>query len=155
LAEAEGHYNQCVSGYEKLAERYPASIDYAFDLAMIKNSLGIVLSQLRPAEAEALYLQAIAIWQRYAKELPNDPVEFPRWLALSRSNLAHHLTCNRELSVRNPRRALELVKQGLELAPQESSIWHNLGVAHYRLGDWPAALPALQKAVDLSKGNSS
>jgi tetratricopeptide (TPR) repeat protein len=151
LAEAKQYYLKCIPIYEKLIERFPASVEYGYNLAMMKNNLGLVLRFLHPADAEAVFLQAIAIWRRYAKELPKDPAEFPKWLAFSQCNLAGHFCHASDLSLRNPRRAIELTKEAVRLAPQEPIPWTNLGIAYYRAQDPAAALPALLKALELTK----
>jgi serine/threonine protein kinase len=155
LAEAERYYTKCIPLYEKLAERFPASIEYPFNLAMIKNSLGVVLVRLRPAEAEAPYRQAIAIWEKYAKELPQDPAEFRKWLGLSLSNLAYHLANSPAVSQRDPRRAIDLAKRATALLPGEAVAWNSLGMAYYRSNQPAAALAALQKGIKLAKGRST
>ena len=99
-------------------------------------------------------LEAIAIWQRYAKELPNDPAEYPRWLAITLGNLSNHFGSTAESRLRHPRRALELAKQAVDLAPREAPIWRNLGVAHYRNGELAAAVLALEKAIEFGHGDS-
>jgi serine/threonine protein kinase/tetratricopeptide (TPR) repeat protein len=151
LAEAEQYYRKCIPTYEKLIDRFPASVEYGYNLAMMKNNLGLVLKFLRPAEAEAVLLEAVAIWRRYAKELPNDPAEFPKWLAFSLCNLASHYATSTDLSLRNPARALEVAKEAVQLAPKESAPWTDLGIASYRVKDPAAAVPALLKAMELAK----
>ena len=39
-----------------------------------------------------------------------------------------------------------------QLAPREGGYWNTLGVAHYRAGDWKAAIEALTKSMELGKG---
>ena len=57
--------------------------------------------------------------------------------------------------VRDPARAVSLAKKAVELAPTEGTFRNTLGVAHYRAGDWNAALPALEKSMELRKGGDS
>jgi tetratricopeptide (TPR) repeat protein len=52
----------------------------------------------------------------------------------------------------DPRRAVALAERGVKLAPEEGGYWRTLGVAHYRAGDWQAAVTALDKAISLDKG---
>ena len=134
-----------------LIDRYPATVTYGYDLAMMKNNLGLTLTYLRPADAEATFQGAIAIWQRYAKELPNDPAEFPKWLAYSTTNLAFHLSNCPDATLRNPQRGVELAKQATQILPDDALTWNNLGTAHYRNNEFAAAATALQKGIKLSK----
>src|SRR5262249_43315422 len=54
--------------------------------------------------------------------------------------------------VRNPEKALELAQQLIQLSANNGAHWHTLGVAHYRVGDWKAAIGALEKSLELRKG---
>ncbi len=40
----------------------------------------------------------------------------------------------------------------MQLAPKAGNYWRTLGVAHYRAGDWKAAVVALDKSVELRGG---
>ena len=51
--------------------------------------------------------------------------------------------------------ALNLAKKAVELAPKEGTFQNTLGVAHYRAGDWKAAITALEKSMELRKGGDS
>jgi Flp pilus assembly protein TadD len=53
---------------------------------------------------------------------------------------------------RNPARAVELAQKAVELAPTQGVFWNGLGVAHYRAGDWTAALAALENSRRLMPG---
>jgi tetratricopeptide (TPR) repeat protein len=64
--------------------------------------------------------------------------------------LAWWLVTYRDLPHRDPTLALELAKQVVRQAPGEAVYWSTLGVAHYRLGEWEAALTALEEAEKLA-----
>src|SRR6185436_9523516 len=51
--------------------------------------------------------------------------------------------------------AVELAQKAVELAPKDGAFWNTLGVAHYRAGDWKAAIDALEKSMELSQGAES
>src|SRR5207253_1145365 len=38
---------------------------------------------------------------------------------------------------------------------KDGKSWNTLGVAHYRAGDWKAAVAALDKSVELAKGGDA
>jgi tetratricopeptide (TPR) repeat protein len=40
-------------------------------------------------------------------------------------------------------------------APRDARVWNTLGVAHYRTGDWQAAIAALDKSMALGRGGDS
>src|SRR5262249_49270797 len=48
--------------------------------------------------------------------------------------------------------AVELAKQVVRQAPREAVYWKTLGVAHYRSGEWEAALKALEEAEKVAPG---
>ncbi len=52
--------------------------------------------------------------------------------------------------LRDPRRAVQYAIRATELAPEQADCWNTLGVAHYRAGNWQAALDALQKSIKVS-----
>jgi tetratricopeptide (TPR) repeat protein len=51
-------------------------------------------------------------------------------------------------------KAVEFAKKAVELAPPAGIWWNTLGVAHYRAGEWKAAVEALNKSMGLTKGGS-
>jgi hypothetical protein len=42
----------------------------------------------------------------------------------------------------------------VDRAPQDGAYWNTLGVAQYRVGNWPAAIEALNKSRQLRGGDS-
>ena len=52
-------------------------------------------------------------------------------------------------------RAVTAAKRAVELKPTERAFWNTLGVAHYRAGDWNAAVAALEKANAFTSGGDS
>jgi eukaryotic-like serine/threonine-protein kinase len=71
------------------------------------------------------------------------------------NDLAWFLATCPDAKVRDPGRAVELAKRAVALAPKEGTFWNTLGVAYYRAGDWKAAIEALNKSMDLSKGGDA
>jgi tetratricopeptide (TPR) repeat protein len=68
------------------------------------------------------------------------------------NQLAWLLAACPEAKFRDPGRAVEAAKKAVALAPEGGGYWNTLGVAHYRAGDWKAAVAALQKSVELRHG---
>jgi serine/threonine protein kinase/WD40 repeat protein/Tfp pilus assembly protein PilF len=66
------------------------------------------------------------------------------------NELAWWLVTAGERVHREPALAVELAKQVVQQVPREAVYWNTLGVAHYRLGEWKAALEALEKAERLA-----
>jgi uncharacterized protein HemY len=48
-----------------------------------------------------------------------------------------------------------LAQQAVKLKPSEGIFWNTLGAAHYRAGDWKAAVTALEKSMELRKGGDA
>jgi uncharacterized protein HemY len=69
-----------------------------------------------------------------------------------RNTLAWLLATHPEPKVPEAGKAVELAKQAVALAPNKGTFWNTLGVAHYRAGDWKAALAALKKSTELRTG---
>src|SRR5262249_43239832 len=47
-----------------------------------------------------------------------------------------------------------LAKKAVQLAPKAGNYWNALGVALYRAGDLKAAIPALEKSIELQKASN-
>ena len=71
--------------------------------------------------------------------------------ATALNNLAWLLATCPIADVRDPGRAVELAKAAVDLAPNTVNYWNTLGAAHYRAGDWLAAVAALDKAAGLRR----
>jgi tetratricopeptide (TPR) repeat protein len=91
----------------------------------------------------------------------NAIADFTKAIELSPKDGGTHNVAARVLAshpnpkVRDPGRAVNWAKKAVELAPKEGFYWNTLGVAHYRAGDWKAALAALEKSLELQKGGNS
>jgi len=59
-----------------------------------------------------------------------------------------------DAKLRDPERAVNLAKRAVQLAPQVATSWTTLGAAHYRVGEWKAAVAALDKSVALRGGDA-
>src|SRR5262249_38702954 len=56
---------------------------------------------------------------------------------------------------RDPKLAVEAAKRAVKLAPQVGTYWNTLGVAHFRAGDWNAALLEFEKSMILRNGGDA
>jgi tetratricopeptide (TPR) repeat protein len=70
--------------------------------------------------------------------------------AQAANNYARFLGDCPDSRLRDPKRAVELAQKAVELAPKDGMTWNTLGVAHYRAGDWKAAIAALNRAEGLA-----
>jgi serine/threonine protein kinase/tetratricopeptide (TPR) repeat protein len=69
--------------------------------------------------------------------------------------LAWLLVAHADPKAHDPRRAVELAKRALKLQPKNGNYWNTLGAAHYRAGDWQAALEALDKSIEVTTWHDS
>jgi serine/threonine protein kinase/Flp pilus assembly protein TadD len=121
-----------------------ALYDY-FELAEITLRMGDA------AEARDCYEKALRVREAWAARDPAN-AKLRANLVQDYAKLAWLLTTRPEANVRDPDRAVNLAKRAAGLAPEEGSVWKTLGVAHYRAGDWKAAVAALDKFLELRKG---
>jgi serine/threonine protein kinase len=75
--------------------------------------------------------------------------------AKAEGNLAQFLNNCPDPQFRDPQRALELAKKLTETHAHKGECWGTLGMARYRLGDWPGAVAALEKAQGLRSGGDT
>jgi tetratricopeptide (TPR) repeat protein len=75
--------------------------------------------------------------------------------AWTNSSLAWLLATCPDAKLRDPVKAIELAEKATHLAPKVADCWRTLGVAHYRAGEWKAAVAALDKSQQLSKGGDA
>jgi serine/threonine protein kinase/Flp pilus assembly protein TadD len=147
-AEAEKAFRQAAELREKLAEDFPKVPDHRRELAHDYNELGNLLNATgQDAEAEKAYRRTLAVRETLANDFPGE--------ARDRRDLAWFLANCPNQQLRNPDRAVSLAKEAVELAPRGGDCWRTLGVAHYRAGDWKAAVAALKKATEIRSGGDS
>jgi serine/threonine protein kinase/Flp pilus assembly protein TadD len=147
-AEAEAAYRQAIAHREKLAEDFPKVPDHRSDLAGHVNALGDLLSATgRDAEAEKVYGRTLAVREKLTNDFPRE--------AGYRRDLAWLLANCPARPLRDPDRAVSLAKEAVELAPKGGDCWRTLGLAHYRAGNWQAAIAALKRAMEIRSGGDS
>jgi serine/threonine protein kinase/tetratricopeptide (TPR) repeat protein len=128
-----------LTAYEKLARAFPGVARYQRQVASACEALGQVLWYSgRHEEALEKYRQVSSLLAGLA---PADP-QF-------QDNLAWFLANCPAPQVQDAPWAIELAKHSVKAAPQKANFWITLGAAHYRAGDWPAAIEALTKSMEL------
>jgi tetratricopeptide (TPR) repeat protein len=98
--------------------------------------------------------EAIAALQRALELDPNQPARRAS-LVLELNKRAWTLATSPDPKARDPKRAVELAKEAVQIAPKQRGIWNTLGAAQYRAGDWKAALTALEKSMELHQGGDA
>jgi tetratricopeptide (TPR) repeat protein len=147
-AEAEKAYRQAIALRENLAEDFPKVPDYRRDLAGNYDELGDLLDMTsQVAEAETAYRRTLAVREKLTNDFPAE--------ARDRRDLARFLANCPNQQLRDVDRAVSLAREAVVLAPKGGDCWRTLGVAHYRAGDWKAAVAALNKATELRSGGDS
>jgi tetratricopeptide (TPR) repeat protein len=140
--------------------------------AMNHSKLGTVLAmQGKLTQAEAAYRKAIALNPKYLfdrldlgmileqrgefkdsfaclQECVNTNPDSPHALY----TLAWRLANCPDIKFRDPAQAIKYAKRAIELKPGDAMLWNTLGAGQYRSGDWKAAIDALNKSIQLRKG---
>jgi serine/threonine protein kinase/Tfp pilus assembly protein PilF len=148
-AAAEEQYRQAMAHMTQLVADHPEVGEYLDGLALCHIFLGNLDSGAgnRKGAAEH-YRQAFTYIEDLAAKSPKDPARL-RCLAW---NLA---TCLDE-KFRDPNRAVRVANQLVkDITPRDGAAWKYLGIAHYRAGDWKAAVEALEQAMELKKGGDN
>jgi tetratricopeptide (TPR) repeat protein len=86
----------------------------------------------------------------YQKAIELDPDSTWRSTPLFLNNLAWTLLTCPQTRLRDPRRALELARRAVALAPNDGPSANTLGLALYRNGEWKAAITALEHSIGIS-----
>jgi tetratricopeptide (TPR) repeat protein/predicted Ser/Thr protein kinase len=108
-------------------------------------TLRLLYQLAQECNAQGLFEAAARL---YAEVLKTDPAHLK-----ASDELAWLLANCEDPEIRNPQRAVGLATKALERAPETRRHWSTLGLAHYRAGDWSAAIAALEKATKLRSGN--
>jgi serine/threonine protein kinase/tetratricopeptide (TPR) repeat protein len=144
--EREPGYRRALEVAEKLAAQSPTFPGYRFHAGYWQSALGTVLTATgRAAEAANAYRQAKA---HYSAAIELNPNHVP-----SLNGLALLLAACPDPQLRESGRAVELAKRAAGLTPQDHHVWNTLGTAHYRAGEWQAAITALEQSMALYAGN--
>jgi superkiller protein 3 len=140
---------QCDSqrDYEKAAATFRKAIELDPKHAPTHSNLGNALyGQNKLADAIAAYRKAI--------EFDPENTHARSGLALALGRLCVQLANPVDLKLRDPKRAVELGQEAVELDPRSDLAWQHLGWAHYRAGSWSASVEALGKSCQLQPGGT-
>ena len=127
--------------FEKLAAEFPKDADHQWRQTDCRVKLTALLA------ADSRFSEAVRAYSKILELAPQN--------AQACNNLAWLLATCPDAKVRDPRRALELARRAIELAPTEGHYQKTLGVAHYRAGDWKAACAALEQSMEHRKGGDA
>jgi tetratricopeptide (TPR) repeat protein len=130
----QGKLDEAIACFKEAVRLQPEFAESHYYLGIALNNQG------KWAEAIAAYQEAIRLKPDHA---------------LARNNLAWLLATCPDAPLRDPRQAVLHASKAVELTPDNAGRWNTLGVAQYRNGAWKAAVEALTKSVQLSKGGDS
>jgi len=76
-------------------------------------------------------------------------------LSIVLNNFAWLMVIQPKPPVGDAKQGLEFAKLAVAKAPENGELWNTLGVAHYRAGNWPDAIDALNQSRTLRRGGDS
>jgi tetratricopeptide (TPR) repeat protein len=152
--EAVGPLIESVEHNQRLANESPDVPEYRHRVAASLDDLAGPLTSLgRDQEAVDARRRILAIVQSFRADNPAS--DFESQLILHQCRLAMLLANCADPRVRNPREALQLVENVVKVGPRDGVQWNALGMAEYRLGDWEAAIRALEKSTEQRAGGDA
>ena len=127
--------------YDKAIECFRKTIELDPKYAEAHVNLGVALRGLKkwPESIDA-HKKAFAINPQHAG---------------AHNNLAWLLATCPDAKFRDPVQAVTLAKKAIELNPKHPDYPNTLGAAHYRAGDWKAAIAAFAQSMKLRNGGDS
>jgi len=128
IHELLGQWQEAINDYSRAIERAPQSLEPLAGRAMNYLRMG------QNDKAATDFCKAVC-------QKPDQANALARLFATT-SNASYRL----------PNLAVELAKQATRQAPREAIYWNTLGIAHYRSGEWEAALKALEQSEKLEPG---
>ncbi len=125
---------QAVLVWRRLPEQGPTFLAWRPD--------GMQLASVGP-------FQPVKVWDT----APRNPV----WgdIAAQDNDWAWVLATCPEIRWRDPIQAIRLARKAVEAKPQDGNFHNTLGAAHYRAGEWTAAVAALKQSMHLRKGGDA
>jgi serine/threonine protein kinase/WD40 repeat protein/tetratricopeptide (TPR) repeat protein len=139
-----GAYYQRAKAHEQLGHWQQATDDYS------------LVIQLAPWRPDVVVCRGWTYLRRGQKERAME--DFRRaseQRLVYANNVAWELATSPNPSHREPSLAVELGKQATRKAPGVAKYWNTLGVAHYRTGQWQAAVNALEEVEKMAPGKHS
>jgi serine/threonine protein kinase/tetratricopeptide (TPR) repeat protein len=156
--EAADAYRKALGLWEKVYSN-PNNSDDRRELALCQAGwLEALVCQAREAENNAKLAEAerrarAQACRAQARQLLDDGIKRGLHTAASLNETAWRLASHANPKNRDPAWALELAKLAVERDPDNGVFVNTLGTAHYRGGNWKAAIAALKEAEELSQGH--
>jgi serine/threonine protein kinase/tetratricopeptide (TPR) repeat protein len=144
VASAQEMKRRAVTLFEGLATDVPSKTVYRQSAAAICYEMGNLYHSIKQSgSAGGEWARAIA---QCRLALPHDEQ------GEIANDLAWYLVDCPALTLRAPAEAVGLAQKAVARAPEMGEYWNTLGIAHYRVGDFQAALIALSRSIELRSG---
>jgi serine/threonine protein kinase len=129
---------------DRLTAEFPADESFSRESAAAHELMAVLFTSLRdPAAAREEFTRTAVDYRRgLAHGGGPELLNAYAWL----------LADCPDPSLRDPAQAAELAGRAVSTVPDDGRYWNTLGVARARAGDWPAAVPALEKSMALRRG---
>ena len=165
LAQAQQQYRKAVAIFSERIKLRPSDWDLWVNLGLARGKLASSLrasgrateARKEDENADRALLRALELAGKPAADVPDEAASRKALesCAVRLNSWAWELATCADPKRRDPARAVRLAKKAVEAAPKKEFIWNTLGAAHYRAGDWKAAIAALQKCMALRSGGDS
>jgi tetratricopeptide (TPR) repeat protein len=140
LPQAEQAFRRATAVLEQVANDQPGDAFYWHEAALTQHTFGLFLHKMGYPDASGQLRQARDKYDR-AVALAADPRAF--------NNSAWFLITCPDVTLRDPAKAVMLM-QALVAKDNDTRWLRTLGMAYYRVRNWPAAITMLEKSVELN-----
>jgi tetratricopeptide (TPR) repeat protein len=141
--QVERAYRQAVTVLEQLANDYPGDAFYWGEAGLTQHTFGLSLHRAGRPEATEQLRQARDKYL-HAVQLSAD--------TRAMNNCAWFLVTCPDLALRDPVKAVRLAETAVTRDWKSGRCRATLGLAYYRVGNWPGAVAAFQQALQLNPG---
>jgi eukaryotic-like serine/threonine-protein kinase len=144
IYKSSGRHSEALKLYEEAMPLMKAKFGPSHPIRMSSMHFLAECYSAQGRHADALRLSEETLALRRAALGPDHP-DTPASMSLVAALLAN---CP-DSRFRDPKRAVELAKDAVELAPRSAWSWQVLGWVRYRTGAWKDSVAALEKSIEL------
>jgi tetratricopeptide (TPR) repeat protein len=138
--EAEQLLRQTLDDVQISMKQFKGQLNYRDQKGRVHRGLGNLYWRAgRVEEAKEQFGEYIGIVEGLVKDCPT--------VAAYKTELARFLSTGPDSRLRDSARAVALAKEAVDLAPEYLLNHMVLGIAHYRAGNYPACIAALEKTT--------
>jgi tetratricopeptide (TPR) repeat protein len=152
--KAEEEVQRAIESRERLVAAHPGEPKYREVLTRTYRSIGGYFSAAQRYDAaEAAFRRAVEVGEALVSSFPERPPA-REYLGHAYRALARFLATCPDPALRRATEAVELAEKAVELLPEYANAWTTLGVARYRAEDWPGAIDAIDRSMELNDGGA-